>query len=121
MRLNLKPYRIYVSGFMAIVGSPVLIIGFPAYFWFVDKSPDPQNLKLFFGGIGLMVGVLVLVMYGPNFHALWRKRLRFRELTSGAKKSDFLRNIQELDEIARTLGGSYPRRLREMREGQKRK
>lgn len=104
------------AGFLAFVLGPALLVGVPYYYIGVVGNPSGQNIEMFLGLVGALLGVLCIGLGGLRFHSLHAKRKRFDALLSGERRSEVARSWEELERLARELPPRYRTRLNEARQ-----
>lgn len=111
--------RFVLAAALTAVGL-ALTIGLPVYYWWwlpLDPAySDPQNINMFFGGFGSLVGIAIAATGGTDFYKGIQDRRRFKELVEGKKKSELTKAMGELEALARRLPKPYRRRLAEVKE-----
>lgn len=116
--LDLPPRaRLALAIAVTAVGLAILV-GVPGYFlWyaptFVEGYSDPQNVNMFFGLFGALIGLTIGLSGGYDLYEEHRRRQRFEELVEGRRKSEFRKNLAELEELVDELPAGYRERLDE--------
>lgn len=110
-------------GFAIVVTAAglAILVGVPAYFlWyaptFVEGYSDPQNVNMFFGLFGALIGLTIGLSGGYDVYQEHRRRQRFDELVEGRRKSEFRKSLAELENLVRQLPAGYRERLEEAKE-----
>lgn len=111
--------RLALAAVLTAVGLGILV-GVPVYFlWyaptFVEGYSDPQNVNMFFGLFGALIGLTIGMSGGFDLYQEYDRRQRFEELVEGRRKSEFRKNLAELEELVDQLPSRYRERLDEVK------
>lgn len=116
------PPRMRLGIYAAVTAAGVaVLVGVPAYYlWYaptyVADYTDPSNTGMFFGLLGGLIGIAVAATGGQELYGTYKDRKRFEELVEGKRKSEFRRNLAELEQLADELPNSYRERLESVKE-----
>lgn len=112
--------RLALAATLTAIGVGIAV-GVPAYFlWyaptFVEGYSDPQNVNMFFGLFGALIGITIGMSGGYDLYEEHDRRQRFEELVEGRRKSEFRKNMAELEDLVDRLPPRYRERLDEVKE-----
>lgn len=107
--------RLGIYAAVTAVGVAILV-AVPGYYLYyaptyVADYTDPSNTGMFFGLLGGLIGIAVAATGGQELYGSYKDRKRFERLVEGKRKSEFRRNLAELEELVDELPSSYRERL----------
>lgn len=117
--VDLPPRLRYAIAIVVTAVGVAVMVGVPVYYWWwlpLDPTySDPQNVNMFAGGFGGLIGLAVAATGGSDLYKGLQDRRRFKELVEGKKKSEMVRNMGELESLAKRLPKPYRERLAEVK------